>query len=1208
MSKRYLTVNLILCCALVFGAGARNIVAQSTSATLTGEVTDTTGAAIPGAVVTVKNQRTGFKTTVRTNAGGQYTITQLTPAPYSLTASEKGFKTIQEHGLELSTGEQARVNLKLQIGEASETVTVSGQASQINFVTPTLSGGMTPQALQHLPLIISGAPRSSAAVALLIPGVTAGASDNAYNARTNGGLVSGDEALVDGATAMEGYMNQSGMVSLETDFGMSPDITSEVRVLTANYGPQYGNSTSGQIIVQTRAGSSQFHGSAYDYLTNRALNAYQYGTPTGTAKPENNENDYGARLGGPLVIPGLVSQKRYVKGYFFFSWEAFKEAGGANSDTLSIPTLAERQGDFSAVGSQLYYPNDPKRFGADAGKPIDYNGMMNHMNPAYEDAVAKSWMAELPTPTNDNIINNYFIPKAGQGSETASENVYFGRVDFLVGNNDHVFFDTWQQWSGINTESNLPVDISTATPASPENANIERLNWQHNFSGAMNNDIVLGYLNRNEGYFALNGKADLGKVPGVSDPNFLPEFTFGGGYTQLGSNNPPNSSQTKTTRGTWAVNDVFTDVVGAHTVTAGFQYRLAGTSIHEGSNQGGTFNFAADTTGNTNCGSGVACPGDPVASFYLGAAASGSVNYYNIHAEYPRQTEWAFFAGDNWRLTRKWTFDYGLRWDYITPFREKYDNLSFFDPDGLNPGAVNAAGQELKGSLAFAGTKFGTASYGAPYPEIPFKKAFAPRLGLAYAISPKTVIRAGYGIYFGQAFYPGWSGGMSQDGFNKSLTLSQTANDGFEVPALYLQTGISASQVGKTENISGSADNGQSPSLYRPLDGNHRPYSQQWNLTLQQQLPQRIVATVSYVGTKGTHLPSMLSPLNVLNPNNPKIQAIGENLDTNYNSPNGPETFEKYGVPVPYVGWASQMTGCAPTIAQALLPYPQYCGNLQGLNEGHATSIYNSIQAELQRRFDNGLFFMASLTFSRLYTDGTYSTQAGANDAGSGNDNAFSPYDEKQRSWSLAPDNVPAVFQLTSIYELPFGEHKRFLNTGGPMNILVGGWQVSPLFRYSHGTPFTFTSSSCPTSTLVPEFRESCVPGMIAGQSAYLNGLHSFNPHANGGRYLSSMAFEHDFSSFGYTGYGKAVSKIYGPGFKEADIALIKTTNLGKGIALQFSANFFNAFNNHYYVSQGNGPSSAFVTDVNAPGDTFGTWNGTVSSPRRIQVAARIQF
>lgn len=1206
MQGSYAGVRRLCCTLVVLLLSVGICYGQNTSATLTGSVTDPTGAAIPGAKLVISNEATGFQTTVATNAAGQYTVTELTPGTYTVSASAKGFQTVVQRGLELTISEQGRLNIKLSLGTATQTVTVSGQGSQINFVTPTLSGGISPQTLQHLPLIVSGAPRSSATVALLIPGVTAGATANAYNARTNGGLVSGDEALVDGATAMEGYMQQSGMVSLETDFGMSPDITSEVRVLTANYGPQYGNTTSGQIIIQTRSGGSKFHGSAYDYLTNRIFNAYQFGTPQGTTKPENTQNDYGARIGGPFMIPGLMGPKKYIKSYFFFSWEGFKEAGGANSATLSIPTLQERQGNFSAVGTQLYYPDDPSHFGADAGQPIDYQGQMNHVNPAYEDPIAKAWMAELPTPTNSNIINNYFIPKAGQGSLTASENVYFGRVDLLVGKNDHVYFNTWQQWSGVNEESDLPKNISTASPASPENANIERLNWQHNFSGTVNNHLVLGYLNRNEGYFALNGHANLPKVPGVPNPNNLPAFGFGGGYASLGSSAPPDSSGDLTTRGTWAFNDVFNAVLGKHTITGGYQWILAGTSIHEDSNQGGSFYFAGDTTGNAGCSSTAPCPGDPIASFYLGAVANATATYYNVHAEYPRQTEWAAFIGDNWRINNKLTFDYGLRWDYATPFREKFNNLSFFDPYGLNPGAVTASGQELRGRLAFAGNKWGAASYGKPYPEIPFKKAFAPRLGIAYALTPKTVIRAGYGVYFGRAFYPGWGGGMSQDGFNKNLSLNETSNGDFKVPAIYLQSGISSAQVGQTENISSSFDNGQAPSLYRPLDGNDRPYSQQWNLTIQQQLPSHFVGTLSYVGTKGTHLPSVLSPLNVLNPTNPRIEALGTDLAVSYTSPNGPQTFAKDGVSVPYVGWASQMTGCAPTIAQALLPYPQYCGNLQGLNEQHATSMYNSIQGELQRRFSHGLYLMVSLTLARLYTDGTFSTQGGPGGAGNGT-GALSPFHEKPRAWALAPDNVPATFQLTGVYDLPFGRNRQFLNKGGALNVLVGGWQASPLFRYAHGTPFVFNSSSCPTSDLVPEFREGCIPGVIPGQRTHIHGLDGFNP-MNDQQYLNPMAFENDFSSFGYTGYGKAVSTVYGPDYKDADLALTKTTDLPKGITFKLTANIFNVFNNHYFVSQGNGPGSAFVTDVNAPGNSFGTWNGSVSNPRRIQLAARISF
>lgn len=731
------TFRWLLCAMLLVITAAGMCYGQDVNASLGGSVTDPGGAAIPNATLTLTNPSIGSKVTLHSDAAGEYNLTNLPPGTYQLSVNAPGFQSTVERGILLTINQHARTNVQLAVGSAQQSVTVTAAVSTVDYTTPTLSGSVAPETLQDFPLIISGAPRSSVTVADMMPGVSTGATGNAYDTRIDGGLVTGDEAVVDGATVMEGYMNQSGMVSLQTDFGMSPDITSEVTVLTANYPAQYGNTTSGQLIIQTRSGGDHFHGAGYEYLRNTLFNAYQYGAPSGPGhpKPVEQENDFGANIGGPIALPGVHGPDSFFKGFFYFNWEGYHDNGGTNSATLSILSDADRAGNFGAAGSQLYYPDDPTKYGADAGTPIDYQGVMNQINPAYEDPIAKAWMAALPTPTNGAELNNYFIPKAGQGSLTYEENVYFARVDFTAGSNDHLYYTTWFQLTGINIESNLPLALSTASPASPEWADIERLNWEHNFSGTMNNHATLGYLNRNEGYYALNGHAQLPPVPGVAVPTYLPEMTFGGGYTQLGNNDPPTSAGTKTTRGTWAFNDVLTKVMGAHTFTAGYSWQMLGTSIHEGTNQGGTFYFSPNTTGNASCSAAAPCPGDAAASFYLGAVANATETYYNVHAEYPRQYGNALWVGDSWRVNRKLTVDYSLRWDYITPFKEKYDNLSFFDPNGLNPGAVTASGTELRGRLAFAGTKWGAASYGAPYPEIPFKKGFGPRWGFAYALN-----------------------------------------------------------------------------------------------------------------------------------------------------------------------------------------------------------------------------------------------------------------------------------------------------------------------------------------------------------------------------------------------------------------------------------------------------------------------------------------
>ncbi len=1190
-------------------ASGRQAFGQDTNATLSGNVTDPSGAVIPGASLTLVNEATAFKSVATSDPTGAYTFQNLTPGKYDLSVTAAGFKSINQKGIELALNQSGHLDVHLTVGQTDQTVEVIGDASLINYENPTLEGGVSPETLQDFPLVVSGAPRSSVAVAIMMPGVTTAGGGNAFNARINGGLITGDEALVDGATATEGYMNQSGMVSLQTDFGMSPDITSEVKVLTANYDAQYGNTTSGQLIIQTKSGGEQFHGAGYEYIRNDFFNAIQYG---GKSRPPDKENDFGANIGGPILLPHLHGPNSRLKGYFYFNWEGFQDHGGANSATLSIASTNARTGNFSNWGSQLYYPNDPAKYGADAGQPIPNN----QIAAKYEDPVAKAWIAAMPTPTNNGEINNYFIPRSGQGSLTNSENVYFWRVDMNVGNSDHFYYTYWWQYAGVNSQSDLPIALSTASPANPENAPIQRLNWEHNFSPNMTNHLTLGYLNRNEGYYALNGHATLPTVPGVPIPTWLPQMSFDSNYSQLGSNNPPNSASDVTTRGTYALNDVFTRVLGRHTIKGGFEYHMAGTSIHLGGNQGGTFTFNADTTGNVDTDpedEGVCpqyattgCPGNAMASFFLGAVANASASYYNVHAEYPRQYAYGVHAGDSWRLNPKLTLNYSLRWDYISPFKEKFNHLSFFDPNGINPG-LTLGGQavSLPGRLAFAGKGYGAASYGSDFPERPFKSALAPRVGFAYTLNDKTVVRAGYGIYYGQAFYPGWNGGMSLDGFNKALSINQTPNGINQIPVIYLQTGIAPSQVGPTQNISSSFDNGNAPS-YRPLDGNKRPYSQQWNLTIERQLPHNFFTSLSYVGTKGTHLPSALSPLNVLNPNNPTVQSLGAHLNDVFAA--GQTKLD--GINVPYDSWVSQMTaaGCPATVAQAMVPYPMFCGNLQGQNEQHATSQYKSFQASLQRHLTNGLYVLGSATIQKLYTDASDTTQAG-NTTGAGNqgnNGQFSPYNTA-RAWAIAPDNVPVTLQITGAYDLPFGPNKQFLSANNVGSRIIGGWQVVPLWRYEYGTPFSFSYTGCGTAK-VGHLREGCVPGILSGQTVQLHGRNGFNPGS--GKYFNPNAFETNFSTFGYTGLGRAVTTVYGPSYKDLDMALNKNTRITERVNFKFTMNFFNTFNNHYLInSQGGnygGPSVAFVTDVS--NSSFGSWNGAVSSPRTIQFAGRLEF
>jgi hypothetical protein len=350
-SKRPLTWFRLITAQLGFLAiFVASAFAQSSNATLNGTVADPSGAVVPGADLILTNTATNAEAKFTSNDRGEFTFRNLTPGTYDLKVTKDGFQAYVQKGIILTINQIAQANVQLKVGGASDTVTVIGDASAINFENATLQGGVAPETLNNLPIVVGGAPRSSVSLAVLLPGVSTGSSGNAFDARINGGLQSGDEAVLDGVSMQQGYMNQSGMVSLQGDFQMSPDMVSEVKIITSNYEPQYGSSTSGQLQVVTKSGSSQYHGAAFEYHRNRVLNARQWNA---TSRPFNIQNNFGANIGGPVWLPkklfGPLGYDRNAsnKTFFYFNWEAFRAAGGASVPTFTIPSAKARIGDFT---------------------------------------------------------------------------------------------------------------------------------------------------------------------------------------------------------------------------------------------------------------------------------------------------------------------------------------------------------------------------------------------------------------------------------------------------------------------------------------------------------------------------------------------------------------------------------------------------------------------------------------------------------------------------------------------------------------------------------------------------------------------------------------------------------------------------------------------------------------------------------------------
>ncbi len=1178
---------------------------QSQNSSISGTVTDASGAIVPNAELTLTSVQRQTTAKAKSGADGLYSFPNLEPGAYELKATAAGFRPVAQRGITVNINQLVRQDVRLEVGTDVQTVDViESNATQLNFENAAKSEGVTPETINELPLIVAGGPRNSAQFLVLLPGVTTGGGNSSYDARINGGMATGDEAIMDGASMQEGFMSQSGMVSFY-DFRMTPDMISEFRVMTSTYEPEYGASSGGQLIATTKSGTSAFHGGVFEYFRNKSLNAsqWQIDRKPGDVRGKDNEHEFGGFLGGPVKIPKIYNTDR-ARTFFFTDIEFFRQRGGVSVNPLTVPTAQERAGDFSDWTAPIYDPlttrlnpnfNPNADISASNQKYLrdqfSCNGKLNVICPSRLSPAALGFLKFLPLPNKSGVVNNYLPPTAIPDGILGDANHYLIKIDQYFGEKDHFAATIWRQMTPAKFLSVLPLQLATESYSDPQNSWVNRLNYDHTFSPTVLNHFAFGYLNRNEGYGSVNySYADvLPQIAGVPTHRFPPQVRFNNnGYAGFGNSTGLNTEDV-TTRPTYVANDMVTWVKGRHTLKAGFEYRSIQGNAHNAGNESGSFNFDSAQTGlPTASGSG-----NSTASFLLGAVNSGSVNLISVRGRYVRQKAYIWHVGDTWKVNKKLSVNYGLRWDNFTPSWEKYDNMTFFD-FGPNPGAGGRPGR-----LAFAGDKFGPASTGKQYPEDNWKGGFGPRLGIAYGLDSKTVIRTGYGIFYTQAFYPGWGGGVDQTGLNSSASVGTSGLGGLD-PAFYWDQGFPIDRVAKPPFIDPSFANGQSGPNYRPKDANRLSYSQQWNFTVERQLTNDAMVSLAYVGNKGTRLPTQISPLNVLNP--ALLRQYGSKLTDQF----GPTDASVDGVAAPYSGWAQQLlsvNNCTPTVAQALLPFPQYCGSVTGLNENLGSSTYHAFQLKVEKRFSKGLYALLAYTHSKLLTSASGVTQASSATWNGSTGSVISPFEWK-RNKSLAPDDVPNNFSLGLVYELPVGRGKKFLNNGGWMDRIAGGWEITSTVKRSSGTPFWFRASNCGVPS---QFRVACIPAVLPGKNPFLVDLGSYDPGKHQPLF-DANAFEaaSSFTGATYYGVGPRVSNFRGFPFKNVDIGIGKRTRITERVNFLIRAEGFNAFNMHNFTCTGNGGCQNFNTSL---GDTnFGQWGGGVSSPRNIQLVGRIEF
>lgn len=1173
---------VVLCLVAFVPVGS----AQNTGAQLTGSVTDPTGAVVPGAEVTLTAVDTGVVTEITSNQAGLYSFFNLQGGNYEVKVANKGFRDYVQRGIRIQLNEKARIDVKLELGAESQTIEVIENASALNFETAEQSAGISPDTVNELPLIIdsnSGGLRSAASFINLLPGVTSPTGD-VIHARINGGPRYSGEFLLNGISGVN-PSGGNGTYSAAYDFGQSPEMVSELKIISANYEPQYGSTGGSIFVMETRAGTNDFHGNAFWYHRNTVFNARQWNVDE---RPRDLEHDFGGSIGGPVKIPGAWSSRN--KTYFFFNFEGFRQHGGSTRNILSIPSIQERQGDFrdwlDADNNliPIYDPATTRRI--DPTQPLSPDNLTrdqfmgcdgrtpNVICPnRIQNSLAQAWFKYLPTPTYAGPLNN-FVALDTPTNYYVHTNHFTARVDEYLGDKDHIFVTIYHRKAAPTTSSELPKEISNQNRVYKQPW-VNRLNWDHTFSPVLLNHFAAGY---NDDYY--NGGslaapyADLfPHIPGASRYAYPPTLRFSDEFQSFKNDQRSTAEINKWPAPSLLFNDLLTWVKGKHTFKMGVEYRTSADTYVFERNEAGTFNFARGQTGLKNVNSG-----SPIASFLLEQVDNANVDWRPYGLTSARFQDYIVHFGDTWKVTPKLSLNLGIRWEMHPPSHEQDDLFSFFDPNGPNPGAGGRPGR-----LAFAGTRWGDVSFGKRYPENLYKKAFSPRLGIAYAVNPKTVVRTGYGIFYDAAITPGWQGGIGSAGFN--LTESFGNSLGGLSPAILLSEGLPTNYP-KPPILDPAFNNGQpfdnNIAVYRPFDGNRLPYTQQWNLSIEREFTPNFYINAAYVGTKGTRLYSATAPLNVLDP---KLLSMGNAL---YDEFQAGQT-ELDGVKIPYAGWVEQMTGCAPSVAQALLPYPQYCGTIQGITENAGNSTFHSFQFKAEKRFSSGFWFLGSYTLAKSITNAE-STEAPLE--GLGADHDISPY-ERHRTKSLSIDDVPQTLVLSLVYDLPIGKGKRWLSKpNAVVDGVLGGWKISSVFRASSGTPFFFRSSQC---NVPGQFGVGCIPAILPGANPFAQDKSNFDPNKP---LFSASAFEPvDRFNF-YYGAGPRVTDLRGLGYHNQDVCLTKSFRIAERVAFHLRADFFNFWNWHSF--------RGFDTDIASP--NFGMISGGSTAPRYVQIGAKITF
>ena len=1212
---------------------------QADRGTVAGTVLDSSGAAVADATVTATDTATNAVYPATTGPTGGFRLFDLRVSVYKVSVSAPGFKTEEKTGIVVQVNTTATVDFSLQPGDVKETLTVVADAPAPQADSSDIGTIVDKRQIEDLPLALAASGqshlRSAEAFVFLTPNTVGPgtASDNpssgVFESKLAGGQNLGTEVLLDGASISHAELGPTF-----DENAPSIEAISEFKVTTSTLSAGFGRTSGGIESFTTKSGTNSYHGTAFDILHNDKLNANSwFNNHVGAPKDPDHQNDFGGSLGGPVWIPKVYNG--HNKTFFFFSYEQYRNNLGSTTRT-TLPTDAERSGDFSALlgpvlmnngapvinpcdGSQvrlgeIFDPSTTKTVAGVQCRTAFPGNKITNLSPVAQKML--SYLTVHADPTL-GLINNFIFRSVSPQNDTTMT----FRIDQNWGANDKFFFSySSRDQEQLNGARAIPPPLDPNFYKSRFSHYI-RFGWDKTISSSLLNHFNLGYNrlhdpSKAQSVNGTNWPSVLG-IPNANGPVF-PPITYNANNLNIGYQALSGGNDDLAVPNGFIPSDTVSWIKGRHALRFGFEWRHSQFSRYNNLNTSPAYTFSnfqtAYAAGDPNTG-------DSFASFLLGLPQQESASF-SLHAPRWIQNYYSGFVQDDFKVRKDLTLNLGLRYDVDTPRHEANGIQSVFDPTVPNPGAGGTLG-----ALVYGANATGAKTY---YKDI------GPRIGFAYAPASlfgrfrNTVVRGGYGIYYAALFYTDFG-----DSLHNGTTVNPTfASANSFAPVLVggkgsLDTGF-PSFAPPSFNQDPSLLNGNfqgAPGFAGPSNG--RPgMVQNWSLEVQHQLAPDLIFSVGYIGNHATRLNSNLQQLNAIDP---KYLPLGLKLSDPVTSPSGQATLASLGVTVP--PWFEQLYG--PTgqdlVGQLLLPFPQYLsGEVGGTGittncclENLGQSTYHALEAKLERRFHNGLNLLASYTFSKTLTDAD-SAYAGLTAFGSSDTFlAQNPHDLRAEK-ALSYQDVPHMFVLSYLYELPMGKGKKFLNSGGVVDKVVGGWQIGGVQRYQKGVPFIpfALGTTNPFGTANPRLSR------VAGQPLLAPNASSYNPllggsgctanpdgtfTANGTNNFFNCAAFFDpnapavvqANGFSFGNLAKALGDVRSPSYFNEDFSLIKRFTLYEAHVLSFKADFTNAFNRHTF---GRGDGCVTCDTFGQPGSQFGGGPNILNGTKKVQLTLRYQF